>query len=139
MIIEKKLEIYPRTIWITNDLDTALNKFTFVDSKCDEIKGIEEELRQNSGTDSINVVAVCSKETNELGVLVIFYDLDSSNGTIAHECIHVADYIYDSISAYTQSYEDGNEPYAYLVGYIFDIIEEARDKIFDDEYDNDNR
>lgn len=38
--------------------------------------------------------------------------------TIAHESTHAADAIFDYIYASGQSFDNGNEPYAYLLGYI---------------------
>lgn len=43
---------------------------------------------------------------------------DELADTIAHESTHAADAIFDYIYASGQSYDNGNEPYAYLLGYI---------------------
>lgn len=50
--------------------------------------------------------------------------MDSSieAGGEAHEAVHVADYIFDELGMYTQSFVNHNEQYAYLVGWAAGCI-----------------
>ena len=50
--------------------------------------------------------------------MVSIAEWDELADTIAHESTHAADAIFDYIYASGQSYDNGNEPYAYLLGYI---------------------
>lgn len=67
-----------------------------------------------------------TKDKYNLPCVVITLNTDMVTGadwrslvdTIAHESTHAADAIFDYIYALGQSFDNGNEPYAYLLGYI---------------------
>ena len=57
------------------------------------------------------------------GVLVIALDLDSiTSDMIPHESVHVADYIFSQLGILSQDFTEGNEAYAYLVGWAAGCI-----------------
>lgn len=49
-------------------------------------------------------------------------DASLEKGSEAHEAVHVADYIFDELGMYTQSFVNHNEQYAYLVGWAAGCI-----------------
>lgn len=65
---------------------------------------------------------VTHKATGEYGALVIIMDSSIEAGGEAHEAVHVADYIFDELGMYTQSFVNHNEQYAYLVGWAAGCI-----------------
>ena len=46
--------------------------------------------------------------------------MDSS--LIAHESVHIADYFYEACGCNSEDFTDGNEAYAYLVGWAAGCI-----------------
>lgn len=73
----------------------------------------------------------CSRNQEVNGVLVLLSkevldNIEENAEIVAHEAVHVADLIFESIGATTGCFSDGNEPYAYLVQWaaknIFDHI-----------------
>lgn len=96
--------IYPRKLWVTGDV-IGLNKI-FKFNKLDNTK---EEC-------------ISAYDEGEYGALVIIMDSSIEAGGEAHEAVHVADYIFDELGMYTQSFADHNEQYAYLVGWVAGCI-----------------
>lgn len=127
---EVQIPIYPRRIWFIDSVED-LERFTFYrgggnwkecpNSKEEIIQGVEE------GHFALLTHAVADKDGN-LGVIVyVCPDMDHDVGSLAHEAVHVADYVFDELGMISQSYDDGNEPYAYLVGWIANKIKEYYD------------
>lgn len=108
--------IYPRKLWVTGDV-IGLNKI-FKFNKLDNTK-VEE---YNTTKDGWLTCPVTHKATGEYGALVIIMDSSIEAGGEAHEAVHVADYIFDELGMYTQSFANHNEQYAYLVGWVAGCI-----------------
>ena len=131
--------IYPRSVYIVivenkNDLkkiaDTYIAYYI--------TKGMNVELGQKDFLENLenhfnnDVLAACypvaNKELNTLGVLcVIFKPEYVTYSTFAHESVHIADYFFESLGMNGEDFTDGDEPYAYLVGWVFKGIEEIYD------------
>lgn len=65
------------------------------------------------------------------GDTIWIYLRKQDNGCIdvsscAHECFHAADFIFERVGA-TISYGTGNEPMAYLIGYLVNKVFDALD------------
>lgn len=111
--------IYPRLLWVC----TTANK----DEMLKNFKLNESELEKSL---YINGVTTCKTEllsSGKFGVLVFCNNkkqLTISN--IAHESVHVADCIFEDIGATGQDFSQGNEPYAYLVGWASECIFNAK-------------
>lgn len=109
--------IYPRLLWVV---------------KGGTIEGIQETLElvgEGSGDmEGYGAVAlpVRRKEDSRLGYCVWFpRSSDMNKGEwVAHESTHVALCIFDDVGAKV-SYED-QEPFAYLVGWVFECIDTVR-------------
>jgi hypothetical protein len=118
MIHEFDPLIYPRNIWITvgNSVEEIKREFKFSSDD-------EKYFSQNIGKDSAIGFKVIQRSTGYKGILMSFRDKKSMTvGTIAHESVHIADYLYEESGAYSQVLSEKNEPYAYLVGWIADCI-----------------
>ena len=62
---------------------------------------------------------------------------DITPDMIPHEAVHVADYFCEQLGLYTQDFEDGNEAYAYLVGWAAgNISNTICNELKNKEYDN---
>ena len=48
--------------------------------------------------------------------------IDMDTATIAHESVHVADYYFQVTGCNSEDFTDGNEAYAYLVGWAAGCI-----------------
>lgn len=63
-------------------------------------------------------IPIKEKSTGRFGVLTVFDPKSPDlSGTIAHESVHVADYIWQKCTMYFEDFTQGNEPYAYMVGW----------------------
>lgn len=119
------IDPYPCKLFIAInvDSDTILSKFDMCkDNSPYEVTDhvvTAKEFEDRINTSYAFTVAVKEKSTKDVGVL-IYTNTHVTTKTIAHESVHAADYVFDLVSAYTQSFSEGNEPYAYLVGYIAD-------------------
>lgn len=93
---------------------------------------IKEHLMGLTGLEVAETFPVMDKITGEMGVLVVVYSVNNiTNDTIPHEAVHVADYFYEYTNQNTEYFSEGNENYAYLVGWsaskIFNVIKECKD------------
>lgn len=131
--------VYPRSVYIVivenkNDLKKIADIYTayFI------TKGMNVERDQKDFLENLenhfndDVLAACypvaNKELNALGVLcVIFKPEYATYSTFAHESVHIADYFFESLGMNGEDFTDGDEPYAYLVGWAFQGIEEIYD------------
>lgn len=121
---------YPRTFWIVNYSDNfptmLTNRFIFYKNTpgWDIVnKDIEDELRNACSTAVAGCYAVEDKSTGKLGVLMVIFGLDDMDTSIvAHESVHIADYYYEVCGCNSEDFSDGNEAYAYLVGWAAGCI-----------------
>ena len=123
-IIAYSPDIYPVYLYVgsKDDLDEANEIFdgydTLVDAANDEDPGT---IVFDRDTTAATTVCVKEKNTGSIGLLVLidFGKIeDMTSEVIAHESVHVADGMFDHLGLTKQSYKEGNEHYAYLVGWI---------------------
>ena len=129
-IIEYKAEIYPFSLWVTKSIDGLDKKFVFVDmrdSSEENIDGYKQLIDVQKSVDAITI-PVWERSTGRRGVLVVLLSNIDTN-LIAHESVHVADYIFQETCMYTSDFRDGNEPYAYLVGWSAGCISDSLIKL----------
>lgn len=113
--------IYPRLLFaaIAVDIDEIM-KHVKLSAKD------EDYLRSNPQ----NIAGVCfpvSKiEDNKKGVLVYFPNHEISVDDMAHESVHIADYMFEEIGACGQDFSNTNEPFAYLVGWSAGCIDKVK-------------
>lgn len=130
--MKKKVQIplYPRKIWLIDSIED-LDGFTFYrgGGNWTECPNSKEEITQGieQGHFALLTHAVADENDN-LGVIVyVDPNMDHDVGSFAHEAVHVADYVFDELGMMSQSYDDCNEPYAYLVGWIANKIKKYYD------------
>lgn len=116
MIVEHKINPYPRTMWVVvgEDFDKIKSEFQFVyesDSKMTNKKIVDEY-------DAI----VFRVSKNNLAGFLVFIVTDNSNRTLVHEALHVALYIYEDCDMDLRPGMD-QEPLCYLDEYIYSLIE----------------
>lgn len=126
-MIKKYKTLYPFTIWVTtfSDWNKVLNKFLFYPNLEDLYNDVSYTkadvaepmfstavvylVREKSNKDSYGAIVLLNEDYIE--------DFSYMIDTIAHESVHIADYIWMHIDG--GNTKDGiNEPYAYLVGWI---------------------
>ena len=130
MTIHKFETLYPRSIWVVNcsetDPEFLLKRFTFyVNTEgWNKInKNMEDEFASSCTTAIAGCYVVEEKSTRNVGILLVIYDIDSvDTSVIAHESVHLADYIYEATGCNSEDFSDGNEAYAYLVGWAAGCI-----------------
>lgn len=125
--------IYPRTLWIVNvgndDSISLLNKFIFFKNfpGWNEIDNdIDSELANAQMTAIAGCYVVQERSSGKLGLLLVLFNLDDvESAIIAHEAVHVADFFYEACGINSEDFTDGNEAYAYLVGWVAGCIANA--------------
>lgn len=125
MRVHKFDTIYPRTLWIVNVSDEnylgILKKFYFIKNKpgWNELyEDVQSELEEASQSAIAGCYVVQEKSTGNLGMmLVIFRIEDMGTDIIAHESVHIADYYFQVTGCNSEDFTEGNEAYAYLVGW----------------------
>lgn len=121
MIKQFDLEIFPCKLWVSinEPSDSILDKFNIC--RNDDFYEIDEsasyDLYKYIDTSEALTMPVKNKKDRNIGALMYFPSKKIKSSAIAHESVHVADYIFDLIGANTESFEDGNELYAYTVGW----------------------
>lgn len=126
MKIHKYETIYPRTLWIVNcsndDPCELTKKFIFylnIPGWNQVNKNIEEEFGNAEMTATAGCYVVEERSTGKLGLLMIIFSItDMDESIIAHESVHVADFYYEVCGCNAEDFTDGNEAYAYLVGWV---------------------
>lgn len=130
MKIHKNETHYPRTLWIVDcskehpwDLE---KKFVFYNNT-PGWKEINKEITNELDNASFTAIAACyaveEKATGKLGVLLIIFQMNEiDTSIIAHESVHIADYFYEACGCNFEDFTDGNEAYAYLVGWAAGCI-----------------
>ena len=125
MKVYKFNTIYPRTLWIVNytdDYRQLTNRFIFYLNK-EGWNEINKDIADEFETAGMGAIAGCyvveEKSTGVLGLLLVIFDINSMDTSIvAHESVHIADYYYEVTGCNSEDFTDGNEAYAYLVGWI---------------------
>lgn len=121
--------LYPMTLWIgsIDDMKKAIKLFTFyydvVGLNNDE-EPVDTEPVPNKAASGITYLVRC-KKTKEKGCLVLLNMEYLKEGdyafildTVSHEASHVVDATYQVIHEQSGTYDSGNEPHAYLTGWI---------------------
>lgn len=118
--------LYPLTLYVCTyeELEDVKKKF--------DAYNLMEDLRTQTNPKTIitdffghGFTGLVMDRTNgNLGVLVSLEDELADVATIAHESVHVADAIFDYCGICGQGFDESNEPYAYLVGWIVGKISE---------------
>lgn len=121
-----KLGVYPRMLWVCIGA-----------TKQQIEKHFEFDCKEPNGSIMSSKNALCipviENNSRKIGIIVLFNSKKIMTPAImAHEAVHVADYTYNEIDAYVQRYDELNEPYAYLVGYIVDCFDQVRKNKFKD-------
>lgn len=116
MIIEHRINPYPRTMWVAvgEDFDKIKSEFQFVYES-------DSEMTNKKIVDEYDAIVFRVSKNNLAGFLV-FIVTDNSNRTLVHEALHVALYIYEDCDMDLRPGMD-QEPLCYLDEYIYSLIE----------------
>lgn len=105
-------KIYPRTLWVCVGAERP-----------DILAEFDLKAEVALGSEMADGIAQCipviQKETGAEGIVCNIINarlLDC--GTIGHEAVHVADYMFQETGSVHQPFGETNEPYAYLVGWV---------------------
>lgn len=109
--------IYPRKLWVAKSTDDLDKYFIFLANDGTD-KEVDFDIIGDTDSGIMCTCKVIRRCDDKLGVLVIIINPEEINATvIPHEAVHVADYYCEQLGIYTQDFRDGNEGYAYLVGW----------------------
>lgn len=134
-------EIYPRLLFVSTNIEDLDKYFIFLDvygnNDGSEYNKLLQEIDKYDG--GMVTCKVIRKSDNKYGAIVIAVANaeDITPDMIPHEAVHVADYFCEQLGLYTQDFEDGNEAYAYLVGWAAgNISNTICNELKNKEYDN---
>lgn len=130
MKVYKFETIYPRTLWIANlsdnDAEQLTKRFVFFQNTpgWDIIdRNAISELTDSAITAIAGCYVVQEKSTGTLGMLLVIFRIeDMDTSVVAHESVHIADYYFQVTGCNSEDFTDGNEAYAYLVGWAAGCI-----------------
>lgn len=110
--------VYPRLLWVCINATKAglMERFSLDERETDrsfELHGAATCVTRCLASERYGILVFCQNRKF----------LTTSN--IAHESVHVADAIFEAIGGTGQDFQQGNEPYAYLVGWAADCIGKA--------------
>ena len=111
--------IYPRLVWVVmGGTMEDLNKIWFL-----------EHIVQNKEDDGdiFAMTIPCTKRDGNFHGVILWFPVSKAindGQVIAHEAVHAATYIYKTIGGEIEM--ENHEPYAYLVGYIYDCVDKVR-------------
>lgn len=116
MIIEHKLNPYPRRMWVVKDEN-------FDDIKKDfKLSPEDEELTNDEIEEDCNaMVFECIKDGYH--GFMVFIASNCEKGTLVHEAIHVAFHVYEDCAMKLEPGMD-QEPFCYLAEYIYKLLEQ---------------
>lgn len=116
-------EIYPRKIWMVKGASKeAISERFHVDK--DYLEQIGEI---NHGEFNAECIPIFNIETLKKGILCNLSNKHKLTvDTIAHESVHIADYIFEELGMVSQNFSERNEQYAYLVGWIAKCFTEVK-------------
>lgn len=112
--------IYPRRIWVVKGFSQEQIQQSFSQRDGNEIKFGDWEGNEPKCTVFPYVEL---KENGKYGILVAI-STSLSVGDIAHESVHVAFEIFNDMGCFAS--HDNQEPYAYLVGWVAECINQVR-------------
>lgn len=122
--------LYPRKLWVTNEIEGLDKIFQFnkmSNPNEEDLEGyndLSNELEEGTGV--LVGCPVVKKSTREYGLLLIILRIDYIEaGDEAHEAVHFADYLFEQLGMYTQTFTEHNEQYAYLVGWAAGCISKS--------------
>lgn len=116
MIIEHKINPYPRRIWVVikENFDKIKSEFNFKYES-------DYELTNKKIVNNYDAIVITVSKNNKAGFMVFITD-DISNSTLVHESLHVALNIYIDCEMVINSEMD-QEPLCYLTEYIYSLLE----------------
>lgn len=100
------------------DSTELINKFEFIDMHPDIVLSSLVDAEKNANAACFSVA---EKRTGRLGVLLVMYNTMNSE-KIAHEAVHIADWFFEHCGVNSESFSEGNEHYAYTVGWAAGCI-----------------
>lgn len=120
---------YPVNLYVAsiNDLDIISKLFVCFKSTEDLRADVNEEEIKLPATINAATFLVREKNTRAVGIIVILEE-DPDLSTLAHESVHYCDGLYGYLYLNTESYNEGNEPYAYLLTWCFECLLEFTDE-----------
>lgn len=119
--------VYPRKLWVADKIEGLDKVFLFMKTTDPYTENqsaynniLSDAEYDNSGMITCPVMRISD---NLYGVLVVPMDLEEiTPDMIPHESVHVADYIFSQLGIMSQDFTEGNEAYAYLVGWAAGCI-----------------
>lgn len=115
MIVEHRINPYPRTMWVAigENFDNIKSKFCFNE---------DQDFTQQTIEDNYDGIVFDVTKDNHKGYLVFL--IDSDNLVLVHEASHIVLSIYADCGMVLDPNMD-QEPFCYLTEYIFKLLKET--------------
>jgi hypothetical protein len=132
MKINKFENLYPADLYVirvnnVDELVKAISKFYILQPNLNDLEDNQGAALKDAYLEGSSgcCCAAVDKATDSNCILCFMFEKNVSTKTIAHESVHIADYYCQLCDIYTQDFCDGNEAYAYLVGWAADCIDKT--------------
>lgn len=128
-------EIYPRMLYVVyikddDSIEELLDAFIIKDANGKVVDGKGSINTLQDAIDSSDGLTLdCYDKTTRLKGAMVILKEDAEANTLVHESVHVADYIFQGIGALAQEYSETNEPYVYLVEWVFGKLQNSLTKV----------
>lgn len=121
MIVEHRINPYPRVMWVAvgEDFDKIKSEFLFMYES-------DFEMTNKKIVDENDATVFKVSKDNKAGFLV-FIVTNDSNKILVHEALHVALCIYEDCDMEIKPRMD-QEPLCYLTEYIYSLLEDTVSK-----------
>lgn len=125
MVIEHKINPYPRTMWVVigEDFDKIKSEFEFAYES-------DLEMTDKKIVEECDAIVFGVYKGDKSGFLVFIVTKDS-NRILVHEALHIALHVYEDCGMDLRPGMD-QEPLCYLTEYIYSLIEEDIQKFKDE-------
>lgn len=129
-MIKRYDNLYPPSLWVTtyDKMEMYKKRFLFFDSVDALLFDKRDQVHTpvlHAATASATTWIVREKNTDILGILIALNmdfieegDYSFILDLVSHESGHAVDAIYQMIGETSKSFDDGNEPHSYLLGWV---------------------
>ena len=141
MILSYYNYVYPLNLWVglVEDLPTAVKRFKFYQDTYDlrnDINNVDVSERESIGGVTY---LVRHKNKGYIGILILLNETTLIDGDyrglmdlVCHESGHAVDAVYEYIGENSHTYDEGNEPHSYLLGWFAGCIGDYLTRYFKD-------
>ena len=116
---------FPLTVASIDHIKDLQSKYVFYNTTSDFLNYTNSSDHFLTDPSISAVTALASEKDTDYKTIIIVLDLDLAKkdlGILAHESVHYADAMFDTLGMNGEGYDRGDEHYAYLVEWCFNRL-----------------